>query len=122
MANYPLNRTVYNKDAYEKTIDTSFSQVSTPALPLADTISIAEFFNLYNAVFYDIPTTGDTNSHVYLVAKSGDYINADQVNEDVQLLLDEITLLRQDLLTANQQILNLQISSSIPTSINTPTI
>jgi hypothetical protein len=122
MANYPLNRTVYNKDAYEKTIDTSFSQVSTPALPLADTISVTEFFNLYNAIFYDIPTTGDTNSHIYLVAKSGDYINADQVNEDVQLLLDEITLLRQDLLTANQQILNLQISSSIPTSINTPTI
>ena len=43
MANYPLNRTVFNKDAYEKTIDTSFSQVSTPPLPLTDTISVGEF-------------------------------------------------------------------------------
>lgn len=122
MANYSLNKTVYNKDAYEKTIDTTFSQVSIPTPPLVDTITVAEFFDLYNSIFYDIPTQGDTNSHAYIVAKSGNYINADQISEDVQSLLDEITLLRQDLLTANQQILTLQISASVPTSINTPTI
>ncbi len=87
-----------------------------------DTITVTEFFDLYNSIFYDIPTQGDTNSHAYIVAKSGDYINADQVSEDVQALLDEITLLRQDLLAANQQIATFQISASIPTSINTPTI
>jgi hypothetical protein len=114
MANYPLNRIVFNKDAYEKTIDTSFSQVTTPPLPLTDTISIGEFFNLYNAIFYDIPTTGDINSHAYLVKTSGDYINLDQTNEDVQALLDEITSLREQLLAANQQILESQISGSIP--------
>lgn len=119
MANYPLNRTVFNKDAYEKTIDTSFSQVSTPPLPLTDTISVGEFFNLYNAIFYDIPTTGDINSHAYLVKTSGDYINLDQTNEDVQALLDEITVLRQDLLAANQQILTLQTSASINTTTTT---
>jgi hypothetical protein len=122
MANYPLNKTVFNKEAYENTIDTSFSQVSTPPLPLADTITVSEFFNFYNTLFYDIPTEGDTNSHTYLVVKSGGYINADQINDDVQALLDEITVLRQDLLAANQQIITLQISSSTPTSINVPTI
>jgi hypothetical protein len=122
MAEYSLNRTVFNKEAYLNTVDTSFSQVSTPPLPLEDTITVAEFFNLYDAIFYDIPTAGDTNSHAYLVAKSGDYINADQINEDVQALLDEITILRQNLLAANQQIITLQISSSIPVSINAPTL
>ena len=122
MARYSLNKTVFNKEAYENTIDTSFSQVSTPSPPLADTITVSEFFGLYNAIFYDIPAQGDTNSHAYIVAKSGDYINADQINEDIQALLDEITILRQDLLAANQQILTLQISASVPSSINTPTL
>lgn len=122
MANYPLNRTVFNKEAYENTIDTSFSQVSIPPPPLEDTITVTEFFNLYNTLFYDIPAQGETNSHAYIVAKSGDYINADQISEDVQALLDEITVLRQDLLAANQQLITLQISASIPTSINVPTL
>jgi hypothetical protein len=115
MANYPLNRTVFKKDTYENTIDTTFSQVSTPPPPLEDTITVDEFFNLYDALFYDIPADGATNSHEYLVKTSGDYINFEQENEDVQALLDEITSLRQDLLVANEQILTLQtnVSSSI---------
>ncbi len=120
MANYSLNRTVFKKEAYENTINTSFSQVPIPPSPLVDTVTVTEFFNIYNTLFYDIPAEGDVNSHTYLVAKSGDYINADQTNEDVQALLDEITILRQDLLAANQQILTLQISASVPTSINVP--
>ena len=112
MANYPLNKTVFKKETYENTIDTSFSQVSTPPLPLEDTVTIDEFFNLYNALFYDIPANGDINSHEYLVKTSGDYINFEQENEDVQALLDEITTLRQDLLAANEQILTLQTNAS----------
>ena len=93
-----------------------------PPPPLEDTITVTEFFDLYNAIFYDIPSQGETNSHAYIVVKSGDYINADQISEDVQALLDEITVLRQDLLAANQQLITLQISASIPTSINVPTL
>lgn len=122
MADYPLNRTVFNKEAYENTIDTTFSQVLIPPPSLEDTISVTEFFNLYNAIFYDIPSQGETDSHAYIVAKSGDYINADQISEDVQALLDEITVLRQDLLIANRQLITLQISASVPTSINVPTL
>lgn len=114
MANYNLNKTVYNKGAYEKTIDTSFSQVTTPAPPIENTISVEEFFNIYNNIFYDIPAEGDINSHAYLVRTSGDYLGAETISEDVQLLLDEITSLRQQLLAANQQILQSQISGSIP--------
>jgi hypothetical protein len=120
MANYPLNKTVFNKQTYENTIDTSFSQVSLPPAPLKDTITVAEFFDLYNNLFYDIPAQGNTNSHEYLVKTSGDYINFESANEDVQLLLDEITVLRQDLLAANQQIISLQISASTTLPNTTP--
>jgi hypothetical protein len=112
MANYPLNRIVFDKEAYEKTIDTSFAHIQIPSPPLQNTITVSEFFELYTNIFYDIPTEGDINSHTYLVAKSGEYVGADQVNQDIQLLLDEITNLRQENLKLNQDILNLRISSS----------
>lgn len=115
MANYPLNKVVFNKEAYEKTIDTSFSQITPPTPPIEDTISVEEFFNLYNTIFYDIPAEGNINSHTYLVKTSGDYIGTEAISEDVQLLLDEITSLRQQLLAANQQILLAQVpTGSIP--------
>lgn len=114
MANYSLNKTVYNKEAYEKTIDTSFAQIQTPPPPLEDTISVAEFFNLYTAIFYDIPTEGDINSHAYLVKTSGEYIGEEQINASIQALLDEITSLRQENLSLQQQLVS-SISSSITT-------
>jgi hypothetical protein len=43
MANYSLNKSVYNKEAYKKTIDTSFSQMA-PSPPPQNTISVEEFF------------------------------------------------------------------------------
>ena len=106
MANYPLNRVVFNKDAYEKTIDISFSQVTPPPPPIEITMTVEEFFSMYNTMFYDIPAEGDINSHAYLVKTSGDYIGTEAISEDVQLLLDEITSLREQLLAANQQILS----------------
>jgi hypothetical protein len=108
MANYSLNKTAFKKEAYENTIDTSFAQIPPPLPPLEDTITVEEFFDLYESIFYDIPSTGANDSHEYLVKTSGEYINFEQNNEDVQALLDEITLLRQELLTANEQLLTLQ--------------
>jgi hypothetical protein len=116
MANYPLYKTVFNKEAYLNTVDTSFAQVSTPPPPLEDTITVNEFFDLYNAIFYDIPANGSTNSHEYLVKTSGEYINFEQTDEDIQALLDEITALRQENLELIQQTVSLQVSSSAPSS------
>ena len=67
---------------------------------------------MYNSLFYDIPADGETNSHEYLVKTSGEYINFEQNDEDIQALLDEITTLRQENLDLTQQVINLQISSS----------
>jgi hypothetical protein len=113
MANYSLNKTVYDRNQYEKVIDTSFTQFTPPPPPIEDTITVGEFFTYYNKIFYDIPTAGNTNSHEYLVKTSGEYINAAKPNDETQLLLDEITSLRQQLLVSQQQLINSQLSSSL---------
>lgn len=112
MANYNLNKTVYNRRDYTNVIDTSFTQFTPPAPPKEDTITVEEFFGYYNKIFYDIPTMGSINSHEYLIKTSGQYINV-TTNDETQILLDEITSLRQQLLMANQQVLNIQTSSSL---------
>jgi len=112
MANYSLSKTIYNRRDYTAVIDTSFNQFNPP-IPVEDTMTVEEFFSYYNKIFYDIPPTGNINSHDYLVKTSGQYINASSTNDETQILLDEITSLRQQLLAANQQVLNLSISSSL---------
>ena len=113
MANYSLNKTVYNSGAYTNAIDTSFTQMTPPPPPVEDIITVEQFFGYYNKIFYDIPIEGDINSHTYLVKKSGDYIGGNTVDNDIQILLDEITSLRQQLLNSQQQLLTLQTSSSM---------
>jgi hypothetical protein len=113
MANYTLNKTVYDRGAYINAVDTTFTQMTPPPPPIEDTITVEEFFGYYNKIFYDIPVQGDINSHAYLVKKSGDYIGGNAVNNDIQILLDEITSLRQQLLNSQQQLLMLQTSSSM---------
>ena len=97
-----LTKTVYNKAEYIKTIDTSFNEFGTTTLTedLIVQPTIEEFFTLYNSLFYEIPALGEINSHQYLVRTSGEYINFDEVNDEIQALQAEIAQLRQDLLNA----------------------
>ena len=112
MATFELNTKILNKDQYQKVIDTSFAQNITPT-PIEDTITVDQFFRLYDNLFYDIPTTGDTNSHTYLVKTSGEQVGAEVVNEEIQVLLDEITSLQEENLNLNKQIIELQVSGSL---------
>jgi hypothetical protein len=113
MANYSLSKTVYNKREYQQVIDTSITQFAPPPPPEEDTITVEQFFTYYTKIFYDIPPQGDTDSHYYLVKTSGEYIKNPNINEDVQILLDEISSLRQQLLDSQQQLVNMQVSSSL---------
>ena len=87
-----LTKTVYNKAEYIKTIDTSFNEFGTTTLTedLIVEPTVEEFFTLYNSLFYEIPALGETNSHQYLVRTSGEYINFDEVNDEIQALQAEI--------------------------------
>ena len=68
---------------------------------------VEDFFTVYENLFFNIPQTGETNSHEYLVKQSSEYIGFQQQNETIQELLDEITELRQENLEIRQQ--NLQL-------------
>ena len=100
-----LNKEVFNKREYQKTINTKFSQlgVKTVQEQIDEQPTVEEFFQMYNDLFYDIPEVGETNSHEFLVKTSGEYINFDENDELIQALQDEIAQLREDLLEAQQE-------------------
>ena len=100
-----LRKEVFNKAQYIKTINTSFDQFGATTIneDLKAQVTVEEFFGLYNSLFYDIPALGETNSHEYLVKTSGEYINFNEVNEEIEALQAEIAQLRSDLLSAQMQ-------------------
>ena len=109
-----LTNTIYNKNQYQKVIDTSFTQLiptqtSTSASVVLPTISVADFFQNYQQIFFQIPKFGNTNSHEYLIKTSSEYINYSPVNADIQALIEEINLLQQQNLELNQQLIDLQL-------------
>jgi hypothetical protein len=97
---------VYDKNQYERVIDTSFTQLVQPQITSSlPTITVSEFFQNYQELFFSIPKFGDTNSHEYLVKTSGEYIGSTNVNDDlIQALLEETNQLRQENLDLQQQI------------------
>ena len=106
-----LTNTLYNKTQYQKVIDTSFTQLSQPQLTSSltiPTISVAEFFQNYQQIFFQIPKFGNTNSHEYLIKTSQEYIGSSNTIADdtIQALIDEITQLRQENLTLQQQLIS----------------
>ena len=108
-----LNKKVYAKNQYEKVIDTKFSQLATTKVSASvPTISVSEFFNLYNQLFFQIPKEGETNSHEYLIKTSSEYINFTPIDDTIQALIDEINILQQQNLELNQQLIELNVSSS----------
>jgi hypothetical protein len=95
----PLNRQVFLKDEFYNTINTNFSElvnVIPDAIFDINQATVGDFFELYNKIFFEIPKEGTTNSHEFLVKESGEYINFSQNNEEIQALLEEINILRQE--------------------------
>lgn len=107
-----LTREVYNKAEYVKTINTSFNEFGVTSITEDQQVqpTIEEFFGLYNSLFYDIPALGDINSHQYLVKTSGEYINFDELSEEIAALQAEIAQLRGEIL--NLQISNVELENS----------
>ena len=115
MKRIELNKTVFSKPQFEDSINTQFTElVSQPDQTFFD-ISLAtveDFFIIYENLFYNIPKTGDINSHEYLIKKSTDYTGYEAENTSIQPLLDEIASLREENLELRQQNIDL-IQTSI---------
>ena len=104
-----LNKIEYNKNQYQKVIDTSFTQLIQPQVTssvVTPTISVDEFFQNYQQIFFQIPKFGNINSHEYLVKTSQEYIGSTTNDDLIQALTDEITQLRQENLSFQQQIIS----------------
>jgi hypothetical protein len=105
-----LNKQVYDKNQYQKVIDTSFTQlvnISSSLSASLPVISVDQFFQYYQDLFYIIPKLGDINSHEYIVKTSTDYIGgSQQTNDTIQALIEEVTSLRQENLSFQQQIIS----------------
>ena len=104
--------TGYNRTELKNTINTAFTEFITPVSTVeqavqTNTVTVPEFFNNYSALFYQIPKTGETNSHEYLVKQSSEYIGSTALNTEIQALQAEITALRQENLELQQSIIKL---------------
>lgn len=104
-----LVKEVLGRVTYGKVVDTSFSELITINTGSAESpqIGVEEFFNLYNNLFFQIPATGEVNSHEYLVARSTEYLGGGVLTDNERAYIEEINSLRQQLLEANTNILTL---------------
>lgn len=105
-----LIKEVYGRNTFTRVVDTSFSELYTPvtaSVAPSQQITIDEFFDLYNELFFDIPATGEINSHEYLVARSTEYLGGGVLTDNEKAYIEEINSLRQQLLEANANFLSL---------------
>tara|TARA_R110000803_G_scaffold37781_4_gene81536 strand:- start:7083 stop:7430 length:348 start_codon:yes stop_codon:yes gene_type:complete len=104
-----LNKQVFGKISYSNIVDTEFTQLVTPqdVTEIPDPMTVPEFFQEYDRLFIEIPRKGNFGSHEELVKRSSSYIGVTGESDEMQALLDEINDLRVQLLSSQQEIINL---------------
>ena len=110
MAKIQIHKTVLKKDEYTRVIDSSFQTFAEePAITTQQ--SLIDFFELYRKLYYEIPINGEENSHEFIINESSKLVQLEKDVTDIQPLLDEINDLRERLLLANQE--NIEIQTQI---------
>ena len=102
-----LYKQVFGTATYERVINTKFTQLVPPLEPGQEDVSVTRFFELYDDLFFQIPVTGETNSHEYLVKRSSEYIGGEVLSDNELALIEEINSLRQQLVEANKNIIDI---------------
>jgi|TARA_R110000796_G_C14501700_1_gene428938 hypothetical protein len=105
MSEVTLVKTNFGRTSYTQTINTEFTQLVPPSPVTVENNlpTVNDFFNDYNALFFQIPKTGE-NSHTTLIESSTEYIGYNPQSQELQALQQEITFLREQLLTQRQQL------------------
>ena len=115
MSSFDLKKQVFSRDAFEKTINTTFTELtSSVVLPTSSNLpTVDEFFQYYTDLFYTIPKFGSENSHEYLVLTSQQYIGTISSDQEViDALIEEVTELRQENLDLLQQIAQSSVATA----------
>ena len=98
-----ITREVYQKNVYKNVIDTEFSQLIQPITQIEEEgPTVDEFFQSYDELFFEIPKTGNVNSHEYIVKQSIEYLGDEYVNPLIEELQNEITSLKEQLLKTSE--------------------
>ena len=106
MSKISVEKKVFGKD-FSRVVDIEFHQLLNNNNELKPQITIEEFFQEFEDLFYQIPKEGDSDSHRYILRRVAEYLGAKLADEtDVNALLDEITSLRQELLDIEKTITN----------------
>ena len=111
MKKLTLQRQVFEKEKYLNTIDNSFKELKSEPDPNffdRDLAVLSDFWYLYEKFFYNIPKLGVIESHEYLSKTSGEFANSEFISEQVQSLLDEIVVLREENLRLLEENINLK--------------
>jgi hypothetical protein len=109
--NIKLKANVFEREQYRENIDTTFSQLTSSVFipTVTSSLSIPEFFDKYNTLFFDIPKKGNTSDEVLpsgsheLIARDFNPIN----NPTIQDLLQQINSIREEIASLNLQILEI---------------
>jgi hypothetical protein len=105
MTNIELIKKIYGLNTYTKAIDTDFEELIPQEISVTSSVvTVDEFFNYYDNLFFDIPVSGSINSHTYLVERSQEYIGGSVIDAEKQALIEEINSLRQQILDINQSL------------------
>ena len=106
-----LNKAVFGKVSYPQIVDTEFKELVQPdeIITIDESLTIPEFFAEYDKLFFEIPQKG-AGSHDEIIKRSAAYIGVTGQSEQIQALLDEINELRAQLLSSQQEIVNLSTS------------
>jgi hypothetical protein len=97
MANITIKSQRFDKNKFNETINTKFTQLSNipnPAYFDRNLATESDVFYLYNKFMFVIPEFGDVDSHMYIARTSGEYADFDQTNNEIKALLEEISELR----------------------------
>ena len=89
-----INKLEVSKSSASKIIDNTFNTfTNTP--PITSTLTIADFWVLYDKFFNEIPNDGDVNSHKYILSREAQYLGINLDNStDIDALVNEITSLK----------------------------
>ena len=102
-----LIKKVRGTNSYANAINSEFTElVTTPETQIDTDITVEQFFDLYDRLFFDIQPNGEVNSHEYLVFRSTEYLGGNIVDPEKIALIEEINSLRQQLLDINSTIFN----------------
>ena len=100
----------FDRDAFNATVNTEFTQLTNvpdPSFFDVDLATISDFWYLYDKFFYIIPKLGEVESHQYLAKTSEEYSGFATINEEIKALLDEIAELRKENLELIKEATNL---------------